>query len=170
MRTPAIFSPHAAGKSCSSADVKLNLPSSIYLAPSAERRVAWINEEPDPANTRLGLGEHNHERGESCTAYVEFIKSGESNLVCSTSKHREMAAQIAHDTKSIDEFAHILSHRLRVPVANALGLVELLKNGVASGSDNALWQEMLCTAVQEIDNEIKALNSVLWRHRERIIR
>lgn len=90
-----------------------------------------------------------------------------SHLVCSTVKHREMAERIAFDADSFDRFAFILSHKLRAPVANALGLVELLSSAVVSDAEKKSCEEYLCIAVRQIDLEISKLNSVLLEYRER---
>lgn len=109
-----------------------------------------------------------HEQQPPVREEDEAFMKHNKNLMCSTERNTKMAERIAFDADSIDRFAFILSHKLRAPVANALGLVELLGKGVVSAEERKSCEDYLFAAVQQIDLEISKLNGILLEYRERV--
>ncbi|MGZ4038363.1 MAG: PAS domain S-box protein, partial [Bacteroidia bacterium] len=78
-----------------------------------------------------------------------------------TEKEREkMVADITQRNKNAEQFAYIVSHNLRVPVANILGISSVLKTGL-SEADRNKSQAYLFKAVEHLDEIVKDLNKVL---------
>lgn len=63
--------------------------------------------------------------------------------------------------KNMEQFSYIVSHNIRAPVANLIGLAELLKNGLARPSDHERVLEGLSTAARRLDEVIVDLNEIL---------
>lgn len=63
--------------------------------------------------------------------------------------------------KNMEEFSYIVSHNIRAPVANLLGLSELLKNDAMDPDDMNRIMKGFTTAVCRLDEVIKDLNEIL---------
>lgn len=63
--------------------------------------------------------------------------------------------------KNMEEFSYIVSHNIRAPVANLLGLSELLKIGATNPDDTSRIMNGFSTAVCRLDEVIKDLNEIL---------
>lgn len=76
-------------------------------------------------------------------------------------KEREkMMSDMVRYSKHLEQFAYVVSHNLRSPVAHILGLSNLLKAPI-SGADREKSQELLYRAVDQLDNTVKDLNKIL---------
>jgi signal transduction histidine kinase len=71
-----------------------------------------------------------------------------------------MLADLLRYSKNLEQFAYVVSHNLRSPVANILGLSNLLKSGL-SEDENKLCQEHMYKAVDQLDITVKDLNKIL---------
>jgi PAS domain S-box-containing protein len=63
--------------------------------------------------------------------------------------------------KQLSHYRHIVSHNLRSPVANILGLINVFKMGLFSQEEMPLMLEKLQKAVNKLDNILFDLNDVL---------
>ncbi len=63
--------------------------------------------------------------------------------------------------KDLEQFSYMVSHNLRSPVANILGLAELLENESTDESEKEFILEHLTGSVRKLDMVIKDLNYVL---------
>ncbi|PBQ30602.1 hypothetical protein CNR22_02040 [Sphingobacteriaceae bacterium] len=72
----------------------------------------------------------------------------------------KMVADIILHSKNLEQFAYIVSHNLRAPIANILGLASLLK-GTLTEKDRATSQEYLFVAVEKLDETVQDLNKIL---------
>ena len=61
----------------------------------------------------------------------------------------------------LEQFAHIISHHLRAPVANMIGLVSLVDDGGLDRQDAADVVENLKKAAQNLDHIIRDINKIL---------
>lgn len=75
-------------------------------------------------------------------------------------EREKMIADIVHRNKKFEEFAHMVSHDLRAPVASILGLAEVLRSDI-SDEERVQMQAFLFQAVAQLDDIVKVLNQVL---------
>lgn len=61
----------------------------------------------------------------------------------------------------LEQFAYIVSHNLRAPVANIIGLMNLVKMGTVAGTELEKVNSGLFESVQRLDTVVKDLNSIL---------
>lgn len=81
-------------------------------------------------------------------------------------KHAEMErakiiADIVQRNKDLEQFSYIISHNLRAPVANIIGISEILKIEDLPLLENEELMADLSTSIQKLDAVIKDLNYIL---------
>ncbi|RCH53657.1 hypothetical protein DJ568_16610 [Mucilaginibacter hurinus] len=78
----------------------------------------------------------------------------------------KITADLVQRNKDLEQFTYIVSHNLRAPVANIIGLSNLL-NGVDPGDDESLEiLKALSNSVNNLDKVILDLNNILQVNRE----
>ncbi|MES2780858.1 MAG: PAS domain S-box protein [Bacteroidota bacterium] len=102
---------------------------------------------------------------------VVKFKSGEEMIVVSHEDitERKLAEQerekVTYDliqrNKNIEQFSYIVSHNLRSPLANILGLSGLLKQNYVEAKDIAEVIEHLSAAAHRLDDVIRDINQIL---------
>lgn len=75
-------------------------------------------------------------------------------------EREKMIADIIHRNKKFEQFSYIVSHNLRRPVANILGLTNALRNSNCETERIGL-HELLVLSAEQLEEVIKALNEVL---------
>jgi len=75
-------------------------------------------------------------------------------------EREKMISNIVQHSKNLEQFAFIVSHNLRAPVANILGLSNVLKNTI-SKEDRLRSEQFLFKATEQLDNVLKDLNKIL---------
>lgn len=80
--------------------------------------------------------------------------------------NKKITADLIQRNKDLEQFSYIVSHNLRAPVVNILGLTNLLTGNVVTGKERQLTENHLHTATEQLDNVIKDLNNVLVVKRE----
>lgn len=75
-------------------------------------------------------------------------------------EREKMITEIIQHSKNLEQFAHIISHNLRGPVVNILGLSNVL-NGEVSDADRIRIQQYLFNAVGQLDEVVTDLNKIL---------
>jgi signal transduction histidine kinase len=75
-------------------------------------------------------------------------------------EREKMISEIIQHSKKLEQFAYIVSHNLRGPIANILGLSSVLK-GKTSEAEKQLIQQYIFTAVGQLDEVVKDLNKIL---------
>lgn len=75
-------------------------------------------------------------------------------------EREKMIVNIVQHTKNLQQFTSIVSHNLRAPVANILGLANVLQNDI-SETDKARSQQFLFKATEQLDVVLKDLNKIL---------
>lgn len=85
-----------------------------------------------------------------------------------TTKKREAEKQkekiteeLIQRNKDLEQFSYVISHNLRSPVANILGLAELMEHEGTNEAEKELMMEHLTHSVKKLDTVIKDLNYVL---------
>lgn len=72
----------------------------------------------------------------------------------------EMIANIIQHSKNLEQFTSIVSHNLRSPVANIMGLANLLKDNITV-EDRAKCELLLFESSKQLDNVLRDLNKIL---------
>lgn len=80
--------------------------------------------------------------------------------------NKKITADLIQRNKDLEQFSYIVSHNLRAPVVNILGLTNLLIGNVVTGKERQMTESHLHTATEQLDNVIKDLNNVLVVKRE----
>lgn len=75
-------------------------------------------------------------------------------------ERNRIANDLLKNIKNLEQFTYIVSHNLRAPVANILGLASVLKNKI-NETDKERAEKYLFTAVAQMDETIKDLNKIL---------
>jgi PAS domain S-box-containing protein len=75
-------------------------------------------------------------------------------------EREKMIIDIVQRSKSLEQFAYIISHNLRAPVSNILGLSNLLKSNVSEMERNKLVG-YIYNSIEQLDGVIKDLNKIL---------
>lgn len=73
----------------------------------------------------------------------------------------KMITEIIQRNKDLEQFSYIVSHNLRAPVANIIGLAHELNHVDHDASIKEILTEKLSSSVKRIDNIIIDLNSIL---------
>ncbi|WP_317175427.1 PAS domain-containing sensor histidine kinase [Pontibacter cellulosilyticus] len=85
---------------------------------------------------------------------ITFRKEAEENLL-------KMTQDLNRQNTDLQQFTYIVSHNLRAPVANAIGLANLLTK---VGKDSALYDDSLAhlkQSVEQLDIVLKDMNTIL---------
>lgn len=77
-----------------------------------------------------------------------------------------MTSDIIQRNKDLEQFAYIISHNLRAPVANVIGITDLLHLPGLSNAEKEEMMEALSLNVNKLDSVIKDLNHILQVKRE----
>ena len=75
--------------------------------------------------------------------------------------NEKMANDLIHRNKDLEQFAYIVSHNLRAPVANILGFSEAFHIPDLEEAIRKEIQDGLATSAQKLDNVIMDLNQIL---------
>jgi PAS domain S-box-containing protein len=82
-------------------------------------------------------------------------------------EREKMTIDLSQRNKDLEQFAYIVSHNLRSPVANILGLSHLfLSASVKEPKDQKILMEGVASSVKKLDEVIIDLNSILQIRRE----
>lgn len=102
--------------------------------------------------------------------YDKIIGVCYSAINITSNKIAEMARiRVAHDLEQrnndLERFAYIVSHDLRAPVANIIGLSHILKQANPPLNERAEAEKFLFQSIIELDEIVRELNHVLQRRR-----
>ncbi|QKJ32749.1 PAS domain-containing sensor histidine kinase [Mucilaginibacter mali] len=76
-------------------------------------------------------------------------------------ERERITTDLIQHNKDLEQFTYIISHNLRSPVANILGLAELLNARTTSAAEKDMVFEMVASAVRNLDTIIRDLNHIL---------
>ena len=74
---------------------------------------------------------------------------------------KKMAAELTQQNKYLEQFAYIISHNLRSPVANIIGIVETLKDSSLTKEEEEELMNGLAFSSKKLDEVILDLNNIL---------
>jgi len=81
--------------------------------------------------------------------------------------HREkISGDLLQRNKDLEQFTYIVSHNLRAPVANIMGITSILKNENLKKDARLHFESILTISVEQLDSVIKDLNQILQARRE----
>jgi PAS domain S-box-containing protein len=83
-----------------------------------------------------------------------------SEMKMKDQEREKMVRNLVHHSKNLEQFSYIISHNLRGPVANILGLANVLESRI-SEEDRERTQGFLFSAVNKMDQTLKDLNKIL---------
>jgi PAS domain S-box-containing protein len=75
-------------------------------------------------------------------------------------EREKLISSIVQHSKNLEQFTSIVSHNLRAPVANIMGISNILKNDI-SDEDRVRSQQYLFKATDQLDQTLKDLNTIL---------
>ncbi len=78
----------------------------------------------------------------------------------------KITSELLQRNRDLEQFAYIISHNLRAPVANIIGLVDLVQNAALNKNDSKECMDGLLLSTRKLDSVIKDLNYVLQVRRE----
>jgi PAS domain S-box-containing protein len=117
--------------------------------------------------------------GEWYCISVNPVKDAEHHtigLCCSatnitTSKAAELernriSNDLVHRNKDLEQFAYIVSHNLRAPLANIISLSRMLRQDDLSSHDKAESEEFLFQSIAKLDEIVNDLNQILQVSRD----
>jgi PAS domain S-box-containing protein len=89
-------------------------------------------------------------------AMSDLTKQKEAQL-----QEEKLVKDILHRNKNLEQFSYIISHNLRAPVANILGLISLLDEKDAPKETIDFINSSICASANKLDDVIKNLNEIL---------
>jgi PAS domain S-box-containing protein len=81
-------------------------------------------------------------------------------------EREKIALDLAQRNKDLEQFAYIISHNLRAPVANITGLSNLLQHTLIEDHESAEILNALTTSVNHLDEVITDINHILQVNNE----
>ncbi len=81
-------------------------------------------------------------------------------------QEKKITAELIQRNKDLEQFAYIISHNLRAPVANILGVAEALNDEQIEESEKVFFMDGLRTSAKKLDNIITDLNRILQMKHE----
>lgn len=82
-------------------------------------------------------------------------------IVLDITEQRAVNANLMQRNKDLEQFSYIISHNLRAPVANILGLSEVLQNTNVIADDEKAILKKIRFSVKKLDRVINDLNYIL---------
>ncbi|MGV3598179.1 MAG: PAS domain-containing protein [Bacteroidota bacterium] len=81
-------------------------------------------------------------------------------------ERKKLTDELIQRNKDLEQFAYIVSHNLRAPVANILGFVNMLKVDALEEQDQKEYINALSLSISKLDEVILDLNTILQVKRE----
>lgn len=92
---------------------------------------------------------------------ISDLKTSERELKKLNQELRAHTNELVAANKGLEQFSYIVSHNLRAPVANILGIAELFKNGTQDDETKQILRQEMFNNVDRLDNVVKDLNNIL---------
>jgi len=92
---------------------------------------------------------------------ISELEHSQHELEARDSERSVMVADIVKRNKDLEQFSYIVSHNLRSPVANMMGLAEVMKTTPLTEDEEIMIRNELFNSVTKLDNVIKDINLVL---------
>jgi len=85
----------------------------------------------------------------------------EADLVMISAEREKLVGDLVKRNKDLEQFSYIISHNLRAPVANILGIFEVMRTAELSQDEEQFLRDGLASGVTKLDHVIKDLNNIL---------
>jgi signal transduction histidine kinase/PAS domain-containing protein len=92
---------------------------------------------------------------------VSSIKESEQSALRSEEKLRKANLVLERFNDQLLQYSSIVSHNLRAPVANLLGLMDFFEKDIPGGESNNMLIDQMLSSVQRMDRILKDLNEIL---------
>ena len=76
-------------------------------------------------------------------------------------QEKKITAELMQRNQDLEQFAYIISHNLRSPVANIIGITDALVEGNLDDEDKQVFMDGLTVSVKRLDDTIIDLNDIL---------
>lgn len=76
-------------------------------------------------------------------------------------QEKKITSELIQRNKDLEQFAYIISHNLRAPVANIMGISDALKEGYIEEEEKDIFMNGLYDSAQKLDTVITDLNRIL---------
>jgi len=76
-------------------------------------------------------------------------------------QEKEITGELMQRNQDLEQFAYIISHNLRSPVANIIGIADALIDGTLDDGDKRIFMDGLAVSIKKLDNIIIDLNDIL---------
>jgi PAS domain S-box-containing protein len=76
-------------------------------------------------------------------------------------QEKKITAELMQRNQDLEQFAYIISHNLRSPVANIIGITDALVEGNLDEDDKQIFMDGLTVSVKKLDSTIIDLNDIL---------
>jgi PAS domain S-box-containing protein len=76
-------------------------------------------------------------------------------------ERRQIANELRQRNKDLEQFAYIVSHNLRAPLANIIGLAQILKQNGFTSNEKAETENLLFQSILTLDEIVRELNYIL---------
>ncbi|QJD94753.1 PAS domain S-box protein [Mucilaginibacter robiniae] len=81
-------------------------------------------------------------------------------------ERKRITADLIQRNRDLEQFTYIISHNLRAPLANIMGLSDLLGSEVELDTDNQILAQALSASIKNLDQIILDLNHILQARNE----
>jgi len=92
--------------------------------------------------------------------YFGIIQDVTENKIAELELMKMMSARVQHNIE-LEQFAYIISHNLRAPVANIIGASSVLSDPDLNDEEKEMLNRSINTSVNRLDDVIKDLNQIL---------
>ena len=76
-------------------------------------------------------------------------------------QEKKITAELIQRNKDLEQFAYIISHNLRAPVANIIGISDALRDDTFDENEKTIFMDGLHDSAKKLDNVITDLNRIL---------
>lgn len=116
----------------------------------SQGRLRWLLLRLSPGLDRTGKVTRIYGSASDMTAYKE-----------AEARQQELSQQLMKQNQNLQQFAYIVSHNLRAPIANMLGLTSIYNRNEISSPINQKVIDNLIKSAQLLDSTIRDLNDLL---------
>jgi PAS domain S-box-containing protein len=124
------------------------VPEETFLGPNGEQKIFHVTKLP------YFWGRENQQSVLGILNEITEQKRAEA-------ERNAMLADLVRRNESLEQFAYIISHNLRAPVANIMALSQLVESSCEDPADHTALAQNLSASTQKLDGVIKDLNKIL---------
>ena len=93
--------------------------------------------------------------------YINGVIRDISEARLAALKERKMTEDLIQRNNDLEQFTYIISHNLRAPVANIIGISNVVTEGRLDDTDQAIFMKALSETVKKLDSIIVDLHDIL---------